>query len=126
METAHARQLARLVFNAMNSRDPAILGNHLAVDAVFDFPGAGEMHGIRRILVFFKVLFKKYPRLVFTVEDIIIDGERACVIWRNKGENSSGQAYANRGVTVITCRDDKICFLSDYFKDTSFNERQQL
>jgi ketosteroid isomerase-like protein len=114
------RTCASGIFAAMNSRDLTSLEQHLAEDAVFDFPGAGCIAGQKKILLFLKVLLRKYPRLMFTVEDILIEGDRACAVWSNQGEDSHGTLYKNRGVTVVRIAQGKIIFLSDYFKDTSF------
>jgi ketosteroid isomerase-like protein len=114
------RTCAGGIFAAMNSRDLTGLEQHLAEDAVFDFPGAGSITGKKKILVFLKVLFRKYPRLKFTVEDILLEGDRACAVWSNEGEDTSGTPYNNRGITLVHVAHGKIVFISDYFKDTSF------
>lgn len=108
------------IFTALNCRDLSALAPFLAEDAVFDFPGAGCISGKNRILLFFKILFRKYPRLTFSVTDIIIEGERACAVWTNEGENAHGRAYRNRGITLVRIANGQIIFISDYFKDTSF------
>jgi ketosteroid isomerase-like protein len=115
-----AERYVHMVFHGMNTRDFRELERHLAPDARFDFPGAGSIAGARRILAFFTVLLRKYPRLVFNVREIIADGERVCVVWENEGHTATGKLYANRGVTIITLRGGVIMSLSDYFKDTSF------
>jgi len=112
--------MALTIFDAINSRDLSRLATCLAEDDVFDFPGTELLQGARRILLFFKVLFRKYPRLIFTVDDIIVAGSQVCVFWHNEGEDSSGRPYTNRGVTLVRVRNQKIVFMSDYFKDTSF------
>jgi ketosteroid isomerase-like protein len=114
------RTCASGIFSAMNSRDLTGLELHLADEAVFDFPGAGCITGKKKILLFLKVLFRKYPRLRFTVEDILLEGDRACAVWSNEGKDSHGTPYKNRGVTVVRIAQGKIIFISDYFKDTSF------
>jgi ketosteroid isomerase-like protein len=114
------RTCAGGIFAAMNSRDLSGLSRHLAEDAVFDFPGAGRICGQKKILTFLKALFRKYPRLKFTVEDILLEGDRACAVWSNEGEDSHGTAYRNRGMTLVHVAKGKIVFISDYFKDTSF------
>ena len=114
------RTCASGIFAAMNSRDLSGLEPHLADDAVFDFPGAGSITGKKKILLFLKVLFRKYPRLKFTVEDILLEGDRACAVWSNQGEDTSGSPYQNRGITLVRVAKGKIVFISDYFKDTSF------
>jgi ketosteroid isomerase-like protein len=111
---------ATMLFEAMNARDIARLEALLDGDAAFDFPGTGLIQGRRRILVFFKVLFRKFESLVFDVHEVVIDGDRACVVWENSGRHATGEPYANRGMTLIRLTGDRIAFISDYFKDTSF------
>ena len=116
------RELAEAIFTTMNGRDASHLEQYLAADAIFDFPGPGRIEGPRRILVFLKVLFRKYPRLEFSVEDILVDGDQACGVWKNEGEDKQGRPYQNSGVTLMRFSKGKIVFISDYFKDTSFVE----
>ena len=114
------RICAEKVFAAMNSRDVSELTPYIAEDATFDFPGAGCITGKKRILLFFKILFRKYPRLTFSIDDIIVEGDRACTVWSNEGEDAHGTAYQNRGITLVRTAAGQITFISDYFKDTSF------
>ena len=116
------RICAEQIFAAMNSRDVSELTPYIAEDATFDFPGAGCITGKKRILLFFKILFRRYPRLTFHIDDIIVEGERACAVWSNEGENAQGASYRNRGITLVRTADGQITFISDYFKDTSFVE----
>lgn len=111
---------ARTFFNAMNTRDFTDLEHHLAPNVAFDFPGAGAIGGSRRMLLFLKLLFRKYSRLVFTVQEVLSDGERACVVWTNEGQTAEGEPYRNRGLTFMHFSGGRIVSLSDYFKDTSF------
>jgi ketosteroid isomerase-like protein len=115
-------QRARTFFDAMNARDFADLESRIAPGIQFDFPGAGAIDGSRRMLVFLKLLFRKYERLVFTVEEVLADEERAFVVWTNEGQTADGAAYRNRGVTFMRFSGDRIVFMSDYFKDTSFTK----
>lgn len=117
-------EIAQSIFDAMNRRDVSLLEKNLADNAVFDFPGTEPLHGPRRILLFLKILFRKYPRLTFAIDDIISDNNRLAVVWHNEGESSSGTPYRNRGVTVVHIQDNAISLISDYFKDTSFTTYQ--
>ena len=108
------------VFNAMNSRDFSELESYVADSVSFDFPGAGLIEGVRRVILFLKALLRKYPTLQFTVNDIIIQGDRSCAIWTNEGASSTGEPYENSGITLIHFNAGRIVFISDYFKDTSF------
>ena len=107
-------------FDAMSSRDIARLETFLDPDVKFDFPGAGVIDGSRRVLVFLKLLFRKYASLVFTVREVLRDGDRACIAWTNEGVTAAGGQYRNSGVTLVHFSGSRIVFLSDYFKDTSF------
>lgn len=104
----------------MNDRDFKALARLLDPGVRFDFPGTAPIDGARRMLVFLKVLFRKYAPLVFTVEDVLVDQDRACVVWTNEGRSSEGVAYSNSGVTLMHFSGSCITALSDYFKDTSF------
>ena len=114
------QELITALFKAMNSRDFSILENHVAENVIFDFPGAGHIEGVRRTFIFLKALLRKYKTLTFTVNEVLIDEDAACAVWTNKGEHIDGYGYANSGVTLFRFSGDKISFLSDYFKDTSF------
>lgn len=112
--------MARSIFTAMNTRNFSELESRITEDVVFDFPGAGRLEGNKRVLIFLKALLRKYPKLTFTVSEVLIDTQRACAVWTNEGENTEGIPYANSGITLIHFTNNKICFISDYFKDTSF------
>jgi len=114
------RELAELVFKAMNSCDFDTFETVITEDVVFDFPGAGRAEGDRRSLLLMRSIIRKFPKLHFDVTETIVEGNRACVIWTNEGEDLQGNSYSNSGATFIHFSADKICFLSDYFKDTSF------
>ncbi len=113
---------ARAFFDAMNTRDFADLERLIDPVVIFDFPGAGAIDGSRRMIVFLKLLFRKYARLVFTVEEVLADKERACVVWINEGQTVEGEPYRNRGMTFMRFSAARIVWLSDYFKDTSFTK----
>lgn len=114
------RTIAETIFTALNNRDLSLLDHYLDEHASFDFPGTSLIKGRKKIILFFKILFRKYPRLLFTVKETIADGDAVCVLWSNQGVNSSDQHYRNSGATVVRIAAAKIIFLSDYFKDTSF------
>jgi len=116
------RRIAAVIFTALNNRDLSQLDDYLDEDATFDFPGTTLIKGRKKIILFFKILFRKYPHLTFTVKETIVEGEGVCVLWTNSGTTSNGHAYNNRGVTFVHITDGKILFLSDYFKDTSFTQ----
>jgi ketosteroid isomerase-like protein len=119
-EKLTTRGYAEAVLTSMNTRDLSGLDQYLSENAVMDFPGTALLTGRKRILLFLKILFRKYPRLVFTVDEIIVEGDRACAVWVNEGEDSKQNPYHNRGITLVRVRAGQITLISDYFKDTSF------
>jgi ketosteroid isomerase-like protein len=114
------QDVARSIFNAMNTRDFSEFENFVTEDVVFDFPGAGRIEGIKRTLIFLKALLRKYPKLAFTVSEIISDNQKACAVWTNEGEDTDGNLYSNSGITLLYFTGNRLRFISDYFKDTSF------
>lgn len=114
------KKLAHILFTALNTRYLSDLEKYLSEDTVFDFPGTDTIQGKKKVLLFLKVLFRMYPRLTFTVEDLITESDKACAVWSNTGESKDGRLYENRGVTILKVSNGQIISLSDYFKDTSF------
>ena len=104
----------------MNDRDFDLLSGLVTDMVACDFPGAGRMEGRRRTILLLQSIFRKYPDLKFRVLEVLSDGDRACVVWTNVGHTVSGDPYANSGMTLLYFTEDRISFISDYFKDTSF------
>ncbi len=105
-------------FQAMSAQDIGELEIGLDENAVFRFPKTQDLVGRDRILKFFRLLFRRYPRLSFEVKAVIRDGDRAAVHWTNQGRGRKGEDYANEGITWMEWRDGKLAFISDFFKNT--------
>ena len=105
-------------FNVVNRRDLDKLKELLADYAEFYFPKTQPLVGRNRIIRFFKILFRQYPKLEFTVHREIMQGQVAAVHWTNRGVHKNGEPYENEGVTILEMERDKIRFISDFFKDT--------
>jgi len=114
------KEIAVSVFEAMNTSDFSIFEKNAADNLSFDFPGADRVEGVKRVILFFKILLRKYKVLTFTVTDVIVEDDKACVVWTNKGEEKDGSLYENSGITLFHFINDKVSYISDYFKDTSF------
>ena len=113
-------QVASAIFEAMNSKNMAILEPYLNEGVRFDFPGTAQVVGKKRVLIFLKVLLRKYPDIVFQVQDAIVDHDKVCIVWTNSARLETDQPYQNSGLTLVHCDNGLITFISDYFKDTSF------
>lgn len=118
--TVSNRRLAKSLIEIMNHQNYSDFENRLSEDAVLDFPGSGRIEGRKRIISFVKALFRKFPRLEFSIKDIVVEDDRACIVWTNEGVRVDGKPYSNRGITFLKISEGRIDFISDYFKDTSF------
>ncbi len=105
-------------FDALNGRDFTIIEDLLDTNAQLLFPKSQPLLGKKRILKFLRLLFRAYPQLVFSVQRIIRQENLAAIHWTNRGKNRHGEPYENEGVTLIETADNRICFISDFFKDT--------
>lgn len=120
MTSAEKEKSARELFNSMNNRDFSDIESLLDENVCFDFPGVKRTEGIRTTRILLSALLRKYRDLVFSVHEILLDKDRACVVWTNKGIDNKNHPYENSGITLLYFKAGKISFLSDYFKDTSF------
>ena len=108
----------RAFFETFNQRDLDKMDSLFSPDAQFYFPKTQPLIGKKRILKFFNVLFRQYPRLNFDIQRIIIEDQQAAIHWTNQGKTRRNAPYENEGVTIMELRDGKIIFISDFFKDT--------
>ena len=105
-------------FKLINSRDLEKMKDFLHPNAKFYFPKAKPLIGRDRILLFFKILFHQYPELTFEIQRVIRNGDKVAVHWTNHGTNRNKGSYENEGVTILEMKNNKITFMSDFFKDT--------
>jgi ketosteroid isomerase-like protein len=105
-------------FDLVNRRDLDKMGNLLSPDAEFYFPKTQPLIGKERVLRFFGILFRQYPRLAFEIHRTIHQDNRSAVHWKNRGVNRKSEPYQNEGVTLLEWEAGKIRFISDFFKDT--------
>jgi ketosteroid isomerase-like protein len=105
-------------FDCMSQRKQSQLENLLSDSAEFYFPKTQPLLGKDRILKFFKFLWRQYPELTFEIQRVVLQGQTAAVHWTNRGMSRKGDPYENEGVTLLEIKDDKIVYISDFFKDT--------
>ncbi|MFC1856670.1 nuclear transport factor 2 family protein [Thermodesulfobacteriota bacterium] len=105
-------------FEVMNSRNLKKMAELLDDDCEFYFPKTQPLIGKERILRFFNILFRQYPQLRFEVQRMIFQGNKAAIHWTNQGHNRRRESYENEGATIFEMADEKISFISDFFKST--------
>ena len=111
-------QLVHKFFDVFNHRNMEKMSGVLTVNAELHFPKTQPLIGEKRIFKFLNILFRQYPALAFNIQRVILQGEWAAVHWTNQGMNRRKQPYQNEGVTLLELQNDKINFISDFFKDT--------
>ena len=108
----------RLFFDVFNRRELENMAVQLDSHTELYFPKTRPLIGRERIIKFISILFKQYPQLQFEIQDIIYQGDRAAVHWKNHGRNRKGEPYDNEGVSWMVFKDSRIQWMSDFFKDT--------
>jgi ketosteroid isomerase-like protein len=89
-EHASTESVARGVFAALDRRDLTGVASYLREDDVQDFLPIGVRTGRSAVLAVFAELFAAIPDLRMEVEDILVQGDKACVRWRLRGTFSAG------------------------------------
>jgi ketosteroid isomerase-like protein len=113
-----SQNIAALFFKLVNQRDMTAFEKLLADNAKFYFPKTKPLLGKERVLRFFNILFKRFPKLEFKVERTVVQGSTVVVHWTNQGLRKDQQPYDNEGVTWLEIKDGKVILISDFFKDT--------
>ena len=112
------KQTVTNFFDLFNSRDMNRMADLLDENAELYFPKTQPLIGKDRILKFLSILFRQYPELAFEIQRTVCEGNKAAVHWTNRGRNRKNEPYQNEGATILEMVDDKITFISDFFKDT--------
>jgi uncharacterized protein (TIGR02246 family) len=88
---------------AWRARDPAALAADHAIDGVVVSPTGGVLEGRAEIERIYRFWFTAFPDLLFTTEDLIIDGDRAALLARACGTHNGeffGVAPTGRRIEV--------------------------
>lgn len=118
-------EISKFIFEAMSENKPADLLPYFDTNVKFNFPGIGTITGNRMVARIIGMILKRYNYLKFYVDKIVKENDTYCVFWHNKGELKQDKSiYENVGMTLIEFENDKVRFLSDYFKDTSFVQKK--
>ncbi|MDR3553921.1 MAG: nuclear transport factor 2 family protein [Syntrophobacteraceae bacterium] len=105
-------------FELLSAKDLGGMATFLKEDARLFFPKTQPLIGRERIVKFFRILFRQYPRLIFTVEHSIAQDGKVAAHWRNRGIDRLNEPYENEGVTLFFFEDGLVTLMSDFFKDT--------
>lgn len=83
-------------------------------------PPEEALRGTRRILAFFRAVFRRYEELHWRVTDVYPVAAGRCIYLTDSWGRRGGAPYRNHIVTLIDFdAEGRIAYLSDYFKDTA-------
>ena len=104
---------------AFNRHDADALAPLLTDDTVFEDtsppPDGRRIEGKAAVVEFWRGWFTRNTDAVFEVEDVIVSGDRAVVLWVYR-KLRNGQPWHLRGVDVFTVRDGKVAEKLAYVK----------
>ena len=105
----------------LNSKNIEKIVKWFETDSTVWIPPAGPVKTQRKIGVYFRAIFQKYKDLNWEVLEVFdVTESRFFIISKSKGIFRNDASYVNHLVTDIRFDDnEKIIFLSDFFKDTS-------
>lgn len=105
----------------LGRRDAEALKKWFTEKSVLWMPPAPPIEGERRILVAFRVIFRAYTDLNWSVKEVYSVGNNRFIYMTDSwGTIGRDMPYKNNILTVIDFdADGRIVYLSDYFKDTA-------
>lgn len=74
--------------SSWRQHDAAALAADHAPDGVVVSPTGGVLEGRSEIEHIYRLWFTAFPDLTFTTEDLLVDGDRAALVWRVTGTHS--------------------------------------
>jgi glyoxylase-like metal-dependent hydrolase (beta-lactamase superfamily II)/ketosteroid isomerase-like protein len=90
---ADARQVVETYFAALEARDLDGMAACWAPDGVDNLVGQVEAHGPGGVRAYFGELFAAVPDFHLSVDEMIVEGDRAAVLWRADGTFAGEAAY---------------------------------
>jgi uncharacterized protein (TIGR02246 family) len=90
---ADARRVAETYFAALAARDLDAMAACWAPDGVDNLVGQAEAHGPEGVRAFFAELFQAIPDLALAVDEMVVEGDRAAVLWRASGTFAGDASY---------------------------------
>jgi ketosteroid isomerase-like protein len=122
MNSTNLKELVIEFFQLLNKKELENLNAFLSPAVIFYFPGTKPLSGPQKVIQLFKIIFRKYPDLLFRIKDVIIEENKVAVSWTNSGTDKNNIPYQNEGVTLFRIEHGYVTYISDYFKDTSFTQ----
>jgi hypothetical protein len=114
-----SEDLCRAFMRDLEAHDLRGLERWFSESTTVCVPPCEAVRGTRRILAFFRTVFRSYDEIHWRMTDVYAVPGRRCIYLSESWGTRRGAEYRNHIVTVIDFdADGRITFLSDYFKDT--------
>ncbi len=119
MEPSDVIRAVERFSEACNRQDIEAVKSFLTDDCVFENtnppPDGRRYEGLNSVAGFWAEFFEKNPGATFTVEEVIVAGNRCVVRWvYNKAKD--GNPWHLRGIDLFTIRDGKVAEKLSYVK----------
>lgn len=91
MSAEEIRACEQRWFEVMNKGKAAViaaLGEFFAPDFVFHSPMGTDLHGLKELEQFFSRLYDAFPDIQYTLNDLVVEGDKAAVHWTWTGTHS--------------------------------------
>ena len=90
---ADAREVAETYFAALSARDLDGVAACWAPEGVDNLVGQAEAHGPQGVRAFFGELFEAVPDFALEVDEMVVEEDRAAVLWHAGGTFAGAAAY---------------------------------
>jgi hypothetical protein len=91
MSTEEIKAYEHRLFETMNKGKAVVtaaLSEYFAPDFVFHSPMGTELHGLKELEQFFSRLYDAFPDIQYTLNDLVVEGDKAAVLWTWSGTHS--------------------------------------
>jgi predicted ester cyclase len=80
----------------------------IATDYVYHGPGGHEIKGIEGMKKFITWVHTGFPNIHFTVNDLIVEGDRVVSFWTMKGTHKSNKQVEQQGIIISRVVNGKV------------------
>ena len=109
MSTEENKALERRIWEELlNGGKTEKMNELIAVDYVYHGPGGHELHGIEGLKKFITWLHTSFPKIHFTVDDLIAEGDKVVTFWTMKGTHKSNKQAELQGIIISRIASGKV------------------
>jgi predicted ester cyclase len=80
----------------------------IAIDYIYHGPGGHEIKGIEDMKKFITWVHTSFPNIHFTVNDLIVEGDKVVSFWTMKGTHKSNKQIEQQGVIISRVVNGKV------------------